>query len=103
MYSTDAVEMEIFLFSFYKEGDPATCTEWLKLEDIMLSENKLDTERQICNISLMCRIKNSQTHNHRLSGAGGRRKWEVIIKEYKISVCKISRYWKSFIQHSAYN
>jgi hypothetical protein len=38
MYSTEAVEMEIFLFSFCKEGNPATCTEWLKLEDIMLSE-----------------------------------------------------------------
>ena len=38
MYSTDAVEMEIFLFSFYKEGNPATCPEWLKLEDIMLSD-----------------------------------------------------------------
>ena len=91
MYSTDAVEMEIFLFSFYKEGNPATCTEWLKLEDIMLSENKLDTERHICNISLMCRIKNSQTGNHWLSGAGGRRKWEVTVKEHKISVCKMSR------------
>ena len=38
MYSTDAVEMEIFLFNFYKEGNPTTCPEWLKLEDIMLSE-----------------------------------------------------------------